>query len=229
MNTEAILYALIGGILPALVWLFFWLREDRKNPEPRGLILRTFIFGMLAVFLVLPFQSAAYELIPAVTLSTFVLWSLIEEVFKLFAGYFGGIRTKEDNEPIDPIIYMITAALGFTALENALFLFEPILENGFLNGVMTLNLRFMGATLLHTLASGIVGLGFALSFYKSQATKVWYVLTSLVLAIVFHTGFNLLIVNENDSLAVLAFGLVWVGIVAILVLFEKVKRLRART
>ena len=58
INTDIIFYALLGGILPALIWLAFWLREDYKHPEPRGLILRTFLLGMGAVILVLPFQKA---------------------------------------------------------------------------------------------------------------------------------------------------------------------------
>ena len=57
IGTETALYALLGGILPALVWLAFWLREDYKHPEPRGLVFRTFIFGMIAVIIVLPFQK----------------------------------------------------------------------------------------------------------------------------------------------------------------------------
>jgi len=57
INLETATYALFGGILPALVWLVFWLREDKKNPEPKKLILRTFLFGMGAVMIVLFFQK----------------------------------------------------------------------------------------------------------------------------------------------------------------------------
>src|SRR3989338_329666 len=108
MNVETITYSLLGGILPALVWLAFWLREDYKHPEPRGLILRTFLFGMGAVILVLPFQKIVDASLPGTTLVTILLWVILEEIFKFSAAYIGGLKSVEDNEPIDPIIYMIT-------------------------------------------------------------------------------------------------------------------------
>ena len=126
IGVETVIYALLGGILPALVWLAFWLREDYRHPEPRGLILRTFTFGMGAVILVLPFQKVIAVFLPGMTLAAIFLWVVLEELFKFSAAYIGGLRSVEDNEPIDPIIYMITAALGFVALENALFLFGTI-------------------------------------------------------------------------------------------------------
>ena len=127
MNIETLTYALLGGILPALVWLLFWLREDRKNPEPNNLILKTFLLGMISVILVLPFQKGVEMITPSLGALAILLWAILEEVFKLGAGYFGGLHSKEDNEPIDPIIYMITAALGFVALENTLFIMGPLL------------------------------------------------------------------------------------------------------
>src|SRR3989344_694248 len=122
-----IIYALAGGVLPALIWLAFWLHEDYKHPEPRGLILKTFLLGMLAVVFVLPFQKGVDFLFPGMTFIAILLWVILEELFKLGAAYIGGLKSVDDNEPINPIIYMITAALGFVALENALFIFGPLL------------------------------------------------------------------------------------------------------
>jgi RsiW-degrading membrane proteinase PrsW (M82 family) len=47
-------YGLLGGLLPALLWLWFFLKEDSKRPEPKWLILAAFLAGMLAVILALP-------------------------------------------------------------------------------------------------------------------------------------------------------------------------------
>src|SRR3989344_6957870 len=152
ISLETLIYAALGGILPALVWLSFWLREDRKNPEPNGLIVKTFLLGMFAVLLVLPFQKGVEMLIPGTTLVTLFLWAFFEETFKLSAGYFGGLHTVDDNEPIDPMIYMITAALGFAAIENALFIFGPLVGNETTQSFITGNLRFIGASLLHVVS-----------------------------------------------------------------------------
>ena len=59
LSFQTILFALLGGVLPALLWLWFWLKEDKKRPEPRGLILLAFIAGMLTVPVVLPFEKLA--------------------------------------------------------------------------------------------------------------------------------------------------------------------------
>jgi RsiW-degrading membrane proteinase PrsW (M82 family) len=42
--------AILGGIGPAMLWLWFWLKEDRLHPEPKALLTRVFLFGGLAVF-----------------------------------------------------------------------------------------------------------------------------------------------------------------------------------
>lgn len=216
-------YALIGGIGPAVIWLLFWLREDRKNPEPNNLILKTFAFGMLAVIFVLPFQKGVEILFPTLAVLPIFLWSLLEETFKFTAGYFGGLHSVEDNEPIDPLIYMITAALGFVALENALFIFGPLLQNDLTQGIITGNLRFIGASLLHVVSSGFVGTSLSFSFYKTRSQRILYVTVGLICAILFHLIFNLLIIKGGSSGMSNAFILVWVGIVALLLTFERIK------
>lgn len=220
---HTITYALIGGILPALIWLTFWLMEDRKKPEPKRLILRTFIFGMIAVLVVLPLQKSVDDIFPNMAWQAFVLWALLEEVFKLGAAYFGGLKSKEDNEPIDPLIYMITAALGFVALENSLFIATSLVEHGSVMGVVTGNMRFVGASLLHTFTSGIIGVSLGLSFYKRSSIRGLYTLISFVLAVSFHVVFNLTIFKNADTGTTLAFGAVWLGIALIILTFEQLK------
>jgi RsiW-degrading membrane proteinase PrsW (M82 family) len=222
LDYQTILYAFVGGVLPAIVWLLFWLREDSQKPEPRILIIKTFILGMLMVPAVIPFQIVINNVWPGITVVTFLLWATIEETFKLVAAYWGGLNSQEDDEPLDPLIYIITAALGFAALENALFLFSPLLDNDFAQSIITGNQRFIGATLLHTVSSGIIGVALALSFYKPK----WRILllpVSFAGAVAFHTLFNVFISSEANSGPLFAFGAVWVGVALILILFEKVK------
>ncbi len=223
MDVETGVYAFLGGLLPALVWLAFWLREDYRHPEPRGLILKTFLLGMGAVILVLPFQKAVAIFFPSMTVTALLLWVILEEVFKFVAAYLGGIKSVEDNEPIDPIIYMVTAALGFAALENTLFIFGPLIGGEITTGVITGNLRFIGASLLHVVSSGIIGISLAFSFYKPKPQRRLYAVLAIILAIAFHIGFNLIIIHWADAGATLAFSMVWVGAVFLLLAFEKAK------
>lgn len=222
---ETILYALIGGVFPALVWLFFWLREDSRHPEPKRLILKTFLLGMGAVVLVLPAQKAINALIPGISALTMFIWVTFEEIFKFGAAYWGGLKSRDDNEPIDPIIYMITAALGFVALENVLFLVGPIIGNdvGQNTFFITSNLRFIGASLLHVVSSGIIGISLAFSFYHPKRERLTWVLISMISAILIHTAFNLAIIYWDNVGIILSFLTVWVGVVGLLLTFEKVK------
>ena len=124
---------------------------------------------------------------------------------------------------------MITIALGFSALENALFLLNPLADGSIIDSILTGNLRFLGAMLLHTLSSAAIGLMIAFSFYRSKAIKRLYLLIGIILAIVLHTAFNFLIMINNSEKILIIFGFVWIGIIAVLILFEKIKRINKPT
>jgi protease PrsW len=223
---DTVIYSLLGGTLPALLWLVFWLREDSKRPEPRRLILTTFLLGMASVIIVLPFQIAVDYLLPTAIVLAFLLWAVIEEILKLGAAYFGGLRTKDDDEPIDPLIYMITAALGFTALENALFIANPLLQADIAGTIVTGNIRFIGASVLHVVSSAIIGIALGLTFYKPIKVRIIWGIIALVLATLYHTAFNLALNHEGALSNPIAFTVIWTSVVVVLLFFEKIKTIR---
>src|SRR3989338_10517093 len=108
---------------------------------------------MLAVPLVLPLEQRIQIVFAASPALIFVLWAAAEELFKWLAARFSALRSKQYDEPIDAVIYLLTAALGFAALENTLFLVASFSKLNFLGVIATGNLRFIGATLLHVLSS----------------------------------------------------------------------------
>lgn len=217
-------FAILGGLLPALLWLWFWLKEDSKCPEPRSLILLAFVAGMIAVPLALPLEQYAETI--AGGAMVLVLWSVIEEILKYAAALIAVLWRKAVNEPIDPVIYMITVALGFAALENTLFLLSPLLEGDVVTGILTGNLRFLGATLLHTLSSAAIGIALALSFYKSATVKLIYAAGGVILAVLLHAVFNSFIMNSGGESILSIFFAVWIGIITVIFLFEKVKHIK---
>lgn len=225
MNTLTITYALLGGIIPALLWLFFWLRKDSKRPEPKGRLAETFLAGMIAVPLVIPLQKMVGDAWPILGFMSFFLWAVIEEGFKFGVAYFSAIRTRDDDEPVDSLVYMVTAALGFAALENALFIWHPLIEDNVSLAFVTGGMRFFGASLLHVIASGAIGVGLGLAFYKSRLTKIVCGLLGLIFAVGFHTAFNLFILNSNDITTWQGFGFVWISVIALLITFEKIEQI----
>src|SRR3989344_8262994 len=132
--------ALLGGIFPALAWLWFWRREDSVHPEPRRLIALAFLAGMVTVVFVIPIQKFVATYLLSTTL-LYSVWSAIEEVMKYLAARFTVLNRREDDEPIDPVIFMVAVALGFAAVENTLFLLSPLSGNTLLESFLTGNLR----------------------------------------------------------------------------------------
>lgn len=218
--------AFILGLVPALIWLWFWLKED-VHPEPVKMVTLAFLGGMFAVPIVLYLQKITYDHVQDNQLLSFTLWASIEEIFKFLFVYFIALRNKKvADEPVDDIIYLIISALGFVTFENTLFLLEPIQNGNILGTIINGNLRFVGASLLHTMSSATIGICMALSFYKPRHTKRTYLISGLLMAIVLHTAFNLFILNGAEENIFFIFGVVWLCIIVLLLIFEKIKHLR---
>lgn len=192
------------GFAPSLLWLTFYLRND-CHPEPKYLLIKAFLMGIiispLAVLLQLGFSELRtvfnFEFLYQGT-PVFFLWSsLVEEFLKFLAVYLVVVRNPEFDEPVDGMIYMITAALGFAAIENVLVMFN-LIPNGAEMALNTLALRFVGATLLHALASGFTGYFLAMSWFFQEHKKK-LIFFGLTLATLFHGTFNMLIVFAQES------------------------------
>jgi len=226
-TATTLLYALLGGILPALFWLWFWLREDKRCPEPRGLIMLAFVVGMIAVPLVIPIEQWVASTFTGSFVLVVVLWAVAEEVLKFLAASVSVLWNKAVNEPVDMMIYMITVALGFAAFENTLFLLSPLGDGFVVESILTGNLRFMGAMLLHVLASATVGTLLAFSFFRKPARRKQALFIGLILASALHALFNFFILKSNgDTDLLLTFLAVWLGVILLILIFERVKRIR---
>ena len=223
----SILAAMAGGMLPALAWLWFWLREDSKHPEPRRLIALAFFAGMCTVALAIPLEQYVGTLLHTQIL-TFSAWSAIEETLKFLACLIAVLWRKDNDEPIDSVIYMVTVALGFSAVENTLFLWSPLAGSTLVQTIITGNLRFVGATLLHVLSSATIGMALAMAFYKPRSVKILYALSGVILAILLHSTFNFLILNTPQAYLLRTFVFVWIGVVVLLAALEFVKRIKPR-
>ena len=106
-----------------------------------------------------------------------------------------------------------------------MFLLKPLALNETTVGLLTGQLRFLGSTLLHAVATGIVGTALGLSFYMNKFVKTIYLLMGLVLAIALHSIFNFFIMkgNGNNFLGILSF--LWVVTIIVMLLFEKLRRM----
>ena len=223
-NPEIFAFAFLGGIIPSFLWLWFWLKEDKKHPEPKGLLAGVFILGMLSVVLIIPAQKFIQANIGSYT-AHIILWASIEEIIKYLAVIILLQRTAHIDEPIDWPIYLITAALGFAALENAMFLIKPLTLGQNAVGLLTGQLRFLGSTLLHTVSSGILGVFLGFSLGASSVKRKIYFIIGLLLAISLHSAFNFFIMEDSGNNIIKALGFLWVSAIVVMLLFEKIRRI----
>ncbi|QQR82532.1 PrsW family intramembrane metalloprotease [Candidatus Campbellbacteria bacterium] len=222
---QTVIFAFLGGSIPAFFWLWFWLREDRRHPEPRHLLVACFVLGMAGVALAVPLERAV-EFISTAPLFIFIAWALIEETLKYGAAYIGGMHTQAEDEPIDAMVYLLTAALGFAAAENMLFLLNPLIEGDAFTGILTGNIRFIGTSLLHVVASSVIGGMIALSFYKKKKVQHEYFWLGLIGAVLLHAGFNYFIVQGGTDGIFYVFAMLWILVIGLMLLFEDVKHVR---
>jgi len=225
-------FAIIVSFLPGLAWLFFYLREDPK-PEPKYLIFITFVAGIISgiiaffIQLVLNEQFKTFNILPFDKNSTvleiifiFTLYAFIEEIMKFFIIYLTIHKNKYFDEPVDAMIYMIVGALGFATLENFGVLTNvQIIKNSIPTLFQIASLRFAGATLLHTLTSGILGYFWALSIREFGSKKP--LIVGMVLVTFLHTLFNFFIIIFGNTL----FTFLFLGVIGMFLLtdFEKLK------
>jgi RsiW-degrading membrane proteinase PrsW (M82 family) len=189
------LIALIASALSAAVWLLVIRRYDRLQPEP----LKTMLWvglaaGFLAVIVAGPLNSwVMFNLSVASggreTLGGFFILAVFvginEEVWKGLFTMLLMKRHKEVDEPVDGMIYAMTASLGFAALENILYMLE--------NGLGVIVIRSLLSVPAHLACGAIWGYGYSkVRFLEGKKELMPHVLPWLLLAAAGHAVYDLL-------------------------------------
>ncbi|MDQ7829385.1 MAG: PrsW family glutamic-type intramembrane protease [Armatimonadota bacterium] len=213
--------AILAAFIPAVAWLWFFWTRDRYEREPRRLIGKLFVWGVfsapwalgLALFLArleryvdAVGQAGAIPAAIALLFGFVFVKALNEEVMKYLVTANSTRTDPNFNEPVDGMIYMTTAALGFAAAENFLYIFGTytgILAGAAEAGVAATEaapvaalqafgivapLRSLLSATGHVAMSGIVG------YFLGQAVvgrrNGRWVLAGLLLAALLHAAFN---------------------------------------
>lgn len=241
---------IIFGILPSLIWLWYYLAKD-MHPEPKKMILKVFFWGALATLPTLFFQIIASEALnqfqylsifysPEISgylpaINSFAKWFLVialtEELFKYLVVRLIVFKSGELDEPLDIMLYMVVSALGFAALENMLYLFSPIDGLSFdvvlKTTILISFLRFIGATFLHTLCAALVGYFMALSSLRARH-RFRLTILGLFLAVLLHGLYNFSIMNLPYPFNVAIPGLVIFGLAMFMVYdFNGIKKIKS--
>ncbi len=203
------------------------------------MVLKVFFYGMLATLPAIFFETAVFKVFWEINfLSSFIFIfniffgvALVEEMLKFLVVKEKVLNNPEFDEPVDAIIYMIIAALGFAAGENILILFplrSPFFSQilGQVLGVSIL--RFLGATFLHALSAAIVGFFIGLSFFEKEK-RSRLIFFGLILATLLHGFYNLSIMKvEGNGKVLIPSTLLIISAVFISFGFQRLKKLALR-
>lgn len=208
------IYLIIFATAPGLIWLFYFLRKD-AHPEPKRMIITVFLLGMVIAPLAALVECLPEGLAGGCTLSDFfskhfpkpfdsflyflIVVALIEETAKYLVVKMKVLKNQELDEPVDIILYMIIAALGFATLENILLFFSPeIFAYTIEESFALASFRFISATFLHALCSGVIGFFIALSFYEPKRRGILF-FTGFSIAVLLHALYNFSIINMEGT------------------------------
>src|SRR5947209_16274672 len=109
----------ILSLLPCLLWLFYFWRQDRYDPEPFQNVALTFLLGMLSTIFALVantiggaiFQFILGQNVFTDILTFFLIVGPVEEGCKFLAVYGYAYHRPEFDEPVDGVVYSATSAL----------------------------------------------------------------------------------------------------------------------
>jgi len=197
----------IIAVIPSIIWLLFYLRKD-VHPEPNKMVTKIFYWGILATLAALVLEFLYSKALTTLALQNISLLAIggaafIEEYLKYFVVKIKVLKNPEFDEPIDTMLYLIIAALGFAAAENV-FLLNGLYSIGApIKEVLGIALgRFVSATFLHALASGIIGYFLAHSLLLKKYERKSFVGLGIFIATCLHGIYNYIIMeleprNEN--------------------------------
>ena len=183
------------AILPVFVFLLYVYVHD-KEKEPTGLLISSFIFGILIAIPCIYVEGALSNTFTFLQknyitsfLYVFFAIALIEEGYKFLATYIVFYPNKNVNYTFDMIVYTTFLGLGFSFFENMVYLKSIPLSS--------VILRAFTAVPVH-LACGII-MGYYLSLVKINKKPVWLnTVKSIMYPVLIHTFYNYYLVYISN-------------------------------
>lgn len=184
-----ILIVMLLSLPPILFWGYFFYRKDRKEPEPLGLLARSFWYGMFAAFFVILLQLAfsaskdfnLVRLISSAFRNEYVMYIVLFSIIGFIEEYAketAFVKLVHESkivfhQIIDGIEYAVMAALGFAFVENVAYFFME-----FRSGIPAISFftvflfRSVGTVLAHAVFSGIFGYFYAVGLHQAHVNGI---------------------------------------------------------
>lgn len=203
------LLSFVLSLLPVII-IGRYIYEKDKNKEPKTLLLKLFLSGILCFFLVtaitelfkdeisifrLPItEMSEWQLI----LHSLIVIAFIQEICKWIMIYFISFNHKEFDEMYDIVVYSVFVSLGFVCIDNLYYLFSTDSFNLFkvvVNVPVNACLGIIMAYYLGIAKSSIID--------KEKAKSNVNFVFSLLIPIIIHSIFTYLLLTDHPLIVLI--------------------------
>ena len=216
-TTTLVAVGVLIALVPAAVWLLFFYRRDRLEPEPKGMVLGVFVLGALVAAAIgiplvedwfnvgawlnynLATQIAGNILVIGITQMTLIYLVVRLSVYE----------STELDEWTDGILYGTAAGLGYATVLNIDFIVS--------SGGADLGLGTIRVVLTALVLASLGGLvGYFLGHDRLEVRPVWYVAGGVLLAAILDGGYWFLRSSLTGGIS--GISTIWVGLILALIL-----------
>ncbi len=189
-NTGLIAVGVLLSLVPAGLWLGFFYQQDRREPEPKGMVIQVFILGgLLAAAVGIPLVEDTFSVSDWIYESLWVnlagailVVGFTQEFLKYAAVRFSVYSSTEFDEQTDGIIYATAAGLGYAAVLNIAFVVN--------SGGVDLGMGAIRIVLTALAQASFAGVtGYFLGREKLDERPVWWMPLGVALAAVLNGVF----------------------------------------
>jgi RsiW-degrading membrane proteinase PrsW (M82 family) len=159
------LIAIVMAAIPAAFWLGFFYLMDRHEPEPKALVLGVCVLGTMVAAPLADFVQ--YQAVPPVALEVHglsalsmdrilyavLIAGLTQEMCKYAVVRYTVYLSREFDEPMDGIVYMMACGTGFAVWVN----YHRLSDQGMSAQLSTAAAQCVVTTLAHASFAGALG------------------------------------------------------------------------
>ena len=201
------LFVLLFALVPSILLVWFVLRTDRKNKEPKKNIIICLLSGILTISLSSYLEGMVQPYFSNNMLLTYV-WATIEELSKIAIFFLFIFDNKHYDDIYDGLVYMTLIALSFAGLENIMYAFS---ESTISQSISLALMRDLTTIPLHVICGIVIGFFMSVgNFSKDKYQKYINFALAIIIPSLIHGTYNNLMsilgninVGENALLILL--------------------------
>lgn len=187
------------ALAPGIAICIFIYLKDKYNREPLGLLMLSFILGMLSIIPAIIIEVALTKTVEKIMgegisytlVFAFLIVALSEEGSKFLFVRFVPYRRKSFDDPFDGIVYAVMVSMGFATLENIGY----VLQHGMATGIM----RMFLSVPAHATFGVLMGYHLGLAKFDPPNRKK-YMRLAIFWPVIFHGTFDFFLFLGNSWL-----------------------------